>query len=104
MVGAKKWLLEALEGTDEYAGDGERKDSVQMQTILEAWDNPTSRFKDEMALPIPKLLAGYSLISPSAATTPVGTPRTLLQALSLSSFRVSAKAMGPHQQALSRLA
>jgi len=35
------------------------------------------RFQDEMALPIPKLLAGYSLISPSAATTPTGTPRTL---------------------------
>ena len=29
-----------------------------------------------MSLPIPKLLAGYSLITPSAATTPVGTPRT----------------------------
>ena len=74
---AKFWLLQALEGTDEYANDASAKDFTQMQAILEAWDNPTTKFSEDMALPIPKLLAGHALISPSAATTPTGTPRTM---------------------------
>ena len=83
MQGARKWLHEALEGTDEYKitrrGSNvlpSANDSSQMQVILDAWENPTSKFDDEMAMPIPRLLAGYTLISPSAATTPAATPRT----------------------------
>ena len=79
MSGASEELLSALDGTGEYNYSGsslKAKDTSQMQTILEAWENPTSRFHEEMNLPVPKLLAGYALISPSAATTPIGTPRT----------------------------
>jgi tetratricopeptide (TPR) repeat protein len=83
MLGAGKWLREALQGTDGYdakrgsfAAGATAGDSNQMQIILEAWENPSSKFNEEMEMPIPRLLAGYTLISPSAATTPSATPRT----------------------------
>ena len=78
MSGASSDLLDALSGTDDYDQTNalKAKDTGQMQVILEAWENPSSRFHEEMNLSVPKLLAGYALISPSAATTPIGTPRT----------------------------
>lgn len=74
---ARVWLKHGLEGTVEYCQHLKAKDQMQMQAVLEAWENPTSKFAEDMLTPVPRLLSSYALISPSAATTPMGTPRTV---------------------------